>query len=292
MIVEEIQVNGLNTWLSKPTEKEQTFNLFVHGGPGSHSHIFRSAVQGLEEYKSAENMGWITYDQRGCGKNLFEEGLSHQRNIDDLGQMIQSLSQRYPLNSIIGHSYGASLLFELNLRKPIPQNIMQVYLGFSQFASMPMQNSLLMDLQILKIHEPQQYNAALDILISSDSDIVRQSKKIRGLISNTALRKEYYWANKKAMNWASKVEKVVTVGERFEVFRDVVRSLREFEEYKSDRVKYLKETSANFLWINGFQDLLMNGQNSESIDGITCFVASGHYPHIEEPHEFLKLLSK
>lgn len=88
--------------------------LFIHGGPGFNCGVLEYLIEN-EEIFSKLDCNIILYDQRGCGRTTRNNTtVSHRHNITDLNDIIIYLSEihKVKISCLVGHSYGAKLLFD------------------------------------------------------------------------------------------------------------------------------------------------------------------------------------
>lgn len=259
--------------------------LFVHGGPGSHSAYFEAAIREFPAYHSG-NIGWITYDQRGCGRSDGGE-LSHAANIADLRALCRHVTQDLGirLGAILGHSYGGWLAYDVISSDPsaAPRLILA---GLGPDFREPRNRSLMMDLFALKLQQPEDYARLYPSIVKSDGEPWRLAKLVREALKSIDLRKQFYWANANAMRWYEQTKSKITVRESDPVYRTVRETLYA-DETRIDG-PHVKKLGVPVLWINGLQDFLMSGLPTASPNlTFNLFKGSGHYPQFEEPEKFV-----
>jgi proline iminopeptidase len=265
--------------------------LYVHGGPGNNSALFEAFVNSSSCYADFE-YGWIFYDQRGCGQSeiFLDDQLSHPHNISDLNEMIMFSRKCLTTNlvGIIGHSYGARLVHDVMIKyKP---DVLPVMLGVASSFKTARKKSLAMDLLNLKLNQPKDYAQVLDSLDQYGSEVWRNAKALRSKMSYMDQRKLFYWGNLKAFEQVNELKKNLKIKETNENTFNVVR-----EELHHDPRNYLgpnpEKFNSRYLWINGLHDFLMAGELLDYENkGIKTFFKSGHFPHMEEPGNFLSAL--
>ncbi len=280
-----LRINDLAVKVAKALPGLPTL-LFVHGGPGGHAGYFEEGLRTLPGL--ASGIGWVTYDQRGCGRSGGGE-LSHETNIEDVFAIVRSLkAEGIELDGIVGHSYGAWLAYDCVRReKSLFKRLVMIGLG-PDFRE-PRTRSLIMDLIALKLQQPEAYQALYHELQSHAESPWKISKRVRDVLQTTDLRKLFYWGNLEAMRWYDQVKRTVQIQESDEVYRSVRASLYENEEMVSG--PHLDRIEAPTLWINGVQDFLMSGLGQAfGHVQVEHFMGSGHYPHFEEPEKFVRIL--
>jgi proline iminopeptidase len=131
----EIPVGGTKQWISvRGHDRGNPVLLMIHGGPASpempSSWFFQN---GWEDYFTV-----VQWDQRGSGKSynandpkVIQPTLTAQRMIDDAGEVVQFLRNRYGKEKIfvLGHSWGS--LIGLSLAHAHPEWL-YAYIGSGQ----------------------------------------------------------------------------------------------------------------------------------------------------------------
>ncbi|HHY0823075.1 TPA: alpha/beta fold hydrolase, partial [Legionella anisa] len=125
------------------------YALFIHGGPGLNCGTIEYLIEHHNLFNSLQ-CNIILYDQRNCGKsNKIKKLVLQQDNINDLQKIILYLDDHFNLNihALIGHSYGAKLLFDYykNYESTIPG----VFVSTAQSILTPRLNNLMLDLSYL-----------------------------------------------------------------------------------------------------------------------------------------------
>jgi proline iminopeptidase len=283
MIKENIKDDVFNITVAKPKKSTHKYVLFVHGGPGSNSSIFEEYITKNKHYKKS-NIGWVIYDQRGCGKSKKIGNISHTQNIEDLKYIKEKLLNMN-ICAIAGHSYGAWLTYEYskihNNDTPI------ILLGMSNDINEPRNKSIEMDLAILQSNQPSEYLEAKNILSRYPSEKWKAARKIRKLLKNSSLRDNYYWHDKDVYAEVSKLKQEMDFRENTDIFQVVRDDLYS----KPERLVGPKRSHIEnkLLWINGSNDYLMRISNQDiENENILTFEGSAHYPHLEQPDKFIK----
>jgi proline iminopeptidase len=131
----QIPIDGTKQWISvRGRDRGNPVLLMIHGGPASpempSSWFFEN---GWEDYFTV-----VQWDQRGSGKSylandpkVIQPTLSAQRMIDDAGEVVQFLRNRYGKEKIfvLGHSWGS--LVGLSLAHAHPEWL-YAYIGTGQ----------------------------------------------------------------------------------------------------------------------------------------------------------------
>ena len=284
-------VNGLHVSVMTPSTCHGHV-LYVHGGPGSHSAYFERALQELTPY-SEGNIGWICYDQRGCGRSPATppRELTHERNLDDLSALIAEVQPRLPSPNkflgVFGHSYGALLAYELGRRQP-EATLRVILAGLSALPLQPRNRQLQIDLNLLKQQSPSAFQThARAALMRHEGAPWQLAAEVRRLMPDASNRKLFLWGNLSAMNWYESLKSQVDIAENDDIYH-AVRATVYADESGLGEIRP-EDLSQPTLWINGFHDLLMGGESFDMVRHDCCriFRGSGHYPHLEEPERFL-----
>ncbi len=278
-------------------ENCQGYILYVHGGPGGSSILFEKALDDLKAY-STFNYGWITYDQRECGRSCTPSyflSVSHQDNINDLRELAYYLQNTMSISlvGILGHSYGGLLAYDTFLENP-EMNYKLIFVGVSQSLHLPRNRSTQMDLIILKTEQPEDYKEAYNLINSATEPLWKHAKRIRELVKNPDRRRSFYWANPEIMNWYLTSQKELGVSaDKQQTFVKIMQSMRDRYQVPHASIDPSKLTQ-KYLWILGYYDFLMGGDsedNSQS-SSIILFNKSAHYPHLEEAERFIMEVTK
>lgn len=131
----EIPVGGTKQWITvRGRDRDNPILLVIHGGPASpEMPISWAYQQGWEDYFTV-----VQWDQRGSGKSynandpkVIGPTLSLPRIVDDAGEVVQYLRQRYGKRKVfvMGHSWGS--LVGLSLAQKHPEWL-YAYVGMGQ----------------------------------------------------------------------------------------------------------------------------------------------------------------
>lgn len=263
--------------------------IFIHGGPGLNS----GALEGLIEHESifdALEFDIILYDQRACGRSKTTSNtISHLNNLDDLEEICKLIrrEEHYNIAAIIGHSYGAKVLFDYIAHNP-ENKTPTIFISTAPSILTPRINNLLMDLSYLKQVDPEQYEIMLSEFENLNYDKLWElTEKITAVFHGNKNRPYLYWAN---LKWKEKVQNLHD-HLNLPLNKDVFSSVRKDLYSKPDNysVDIDSITDLPCLWINGFHDLIINGAAENP--HITKFYKSAHYPHIEENERFCEVVN-
>ncbi|HAT9029223.1 TPA: alpha/beta hydrolase, partial [Legionella pneumophila subsp. pneumophila] len=215
-----------------------------------------------------------------------------QDNINDLQKIILYLDDHFNLNihALIGHSYGAKLLFDYykNYESTIPG----VFVSTAQSILTPRLNNLMLDLSYLKKSNLELYNKILNEINNLDlNKIWELSEQLTPVFQENKDRPYLYWANLEYYNLVQNAQKKINLPLDMNTFISVRKDLYSKEANFSVNINELKIRK---LWINGFHDFVMNGHQIalSNIHEIITFNKSSHYPHLEENDRFSELLNE
>jgi proline iminopeptidase len=270
--------------------KKLPWVVFVHGGPGLNSGTLEALIESYAIFSSL-NFNIILYDQRGCGRSENPGGhpVKHCDNVSDLEKLISFLIKEANISPkiIIGHSYGAKLLYDYLAKTN--NNLFGVFISTATSILTPRINNLLLDLAYLKSKDRDRYQELLEQFENfNDDDIWNITEKLSDIFHENENRSNIYWAN---MDWKDKVT-CIQKNINLPMSRAVFTSVREdlYLSKKNYLINFQLLNSDNYLRINGLHDLIMNGQaslNDKSL-GTKIFFKSSHYPHIEENTRFCR----
>ena len=295
IITRDTLVNGLFTSVLTPNEnKIDGYILFVHGGPGNHSAYFQRLIEKEDVYQNPR-IGWIFYDQRGCGRSEKVDSvslLSHQKNLVDLSSLLDHYKNiGTKIIGVFGHSYGVRLAYETLInRLDLPYHHL-IMAGRSAYKILPACRLVAIDLLIIKNDQPKDYEDLIEVLSQSDKPLWKHAELIRSKLKNVAKRKDFYWANKDRRSQYEKIIEEVAINENNDIFWQVRSTFDQGPQNEIYDPKLLKQ---KVLWINGAHDFLMGGETvlPEQKDYVVTFNGSAHYPHIEEPKRFMAEIEK
>lgn len=266
--------------------------LFIHGGPGLNCGIIEYLIEHHNLFNSLQ-YNIILYDQRNCGKsNKLPGHVLHQDNIDDLQKIVLHLTDHCNLNicALIGHSYGAKLLFDYYKR--FESTIPGVFISTAKSILTPRLNNLMLDLSYLKKSNVDLYNKIFNEIDDIDlNKLWKISEQLTPIFQENKDRPYLYWANLEYYNLVQEVQKRINLPLDTKTFISIRQDLYSSESNFSVNINELEISK---LWINGFHDFVMNGHEvaMSKEHGITTFYKSSHYPHLEENDRFSELLNE
>jgi proline iminopeptidase len=270
---------------------ELPYILFIHGGPGLNSAVLECLIENEEIFSSLE-CNIILYDQRNCGRSIRSEmTVLHKHNIDDLHEMVTYLSQvqNFKIACIAGHSYGAKLLYDYY--KKYDAKYPGIFISTAESITIPRVNNLMLDLNYLKRTHPEKYQEIVKDMDTLDSDnLWKISEELAPVFQENKERIYFYWANLDCMNRVAEIQSKSEI----QLNKDVFASVRQ-DLYMDDSnfSVAIDELSIRKEWINGVQDLVMNGPSGAFSNKyqFKSFFKSAHYPHIEEEEKFCQLVN-
>lgn len=262
--------------------------IFIHGGPGLNAGVLEYLIEHERIFDTLE-YDIVLYDQRGCGRSKNPAGNSvfHQDNLIDLQELYELLIKKYEIAGIIGHSYGAKLLFDYlqNSARLIPG----IFVATSHSILVPRINNLLLDLAWLKQVDVVKYQQIFQDFDDFDQEkLWILSEKLAGVFQKNKTRPYVYWAN---LEWKDKVEVIqnkLGLSINTDVFSSVRKDLYSKPERYSIDIEVLDQPC---LRINGFHDFIVNNsiEISSLVKNYMIFYKSAHYPHIEENIRFCEV---
>lgn len=264
--------------------------LFIHGGPGSNFGCLEQLVE-QEGIYSDLDFNLIFYDQRSCGRSpIYTDKVVHNDNIEDLRELVNQLTngKNIKIAGLIGHSYGAKLLYDLLVTTNF--KIPSIFISITKSLLTPRLNNLLLDLAYLKEKNRSQYQVLLSKMENFDvGTIWALTEEMASLFKDNKSRDFYYWANLECYEKVRSINDKINLPINTTTFMTVRRDLyRESNNLNFD-VDKLRNP---YCWINGLQDYIMNGpQGLLEKDKIIMFTKSAHYPHLEEAEKFCEVVN-
>jgi proline iminopeptidase len=261
--------------------------VFIHGGPGLNCAVLESLIENQNLFDQL-NCNVLFYDQRGCGRSkAVRDIVLHADNVMDLGSVIVTFRDHHDVipAAIVGHSYGAKLLFDYYQQSD--STIPGIFIATAPSTLTPRVNNMLLDLYYLKSNDEVKYEEVLDVFNDfNDKNVWAITEKLSEVFHKNESRANFYWAN---MTWKKRVgllEKKLSLPLNRAIFTSVRRDMYSAGSDQSVAIDSLDNT--RYLWINGFHDLVMNGASTlVSNDANTkVFYKSAHYPHVEEHERF------
>lgn len=265
--------------------------LFIHGGPGYNCGVLEYLIE-YEQLFDSIDFNIILYDQRNCGRSIINSDVVlHKHNITDLHEIILHISNECGLDicSLIGHSYGAKLLYDYC--KKYGSRCPTVYLSTADSIVTPRLNNLALDLMYLKQNYADTYQETYNKVASLKLDKIWEiSEQLAPFFQQNRDRVYFYWANLDCLKKVNSIQKKINLPPNNDVFMSVRKDLY---SDKSNFSVAIDELDMPKLWIVGFHDYIMNGSNGllSSNSSIKTFYHSSHYPHIEENNHFSGLLN-
>lgn len=261
--------------------------VFIHGGPGLNCAVLEYLIEN-EGIFDQLNCNVLLYDQRGCGRSTVAKAPAHHSdNVMDLDSVITALRDHHRVApaAIVGHSYGAKLLFDYYQQSN--SVVPGVFIATAPSTLIPRLNNMLLDLYYLKSHDQMKYQEMLELFEDFDEKSVWAiTEKLSEVFHQNENRTNFYWAN---MVWKKRVgllEKELSLPLDRAIFTSVRRDMYSAGTDQSVTIDSLNNNC--YLWINGLHDLVMNGASAFVTDtaNTKIFYKSAHYPHIEEHERF------
>ncbi|GEM_PF-2445810 len=267
--------------------------LFIHGGPGFNCGVLEYLIEHDNLYSSL-NYNVILYDQRGCGRSKRSSiPVTHRQNITDLNFLFSFLKHGENINlcGLIGHSYGAKLLFDFYGAFQIC--IPGIFLSTADSVLTPRLNNLMLDLAYLKKNNADAYQEAFselnELAEMAPEKIWKLTEKLAPVFQQNKDRVYFYWSNLSFLKKTQEIQNMINLPISQDVFTSVRQELYSTEKNYSVAIHSLL---IPYLWINGFHDYIMNGAVNALDKKIRLFFQSAHYPHIEEEKKFCDSVNK
>lgn len=280
-------------YIAKFTKYEgNPYIIFIHGGPGLNSGVIEYLIDNNTLFNSL-SCNIILYDQRNCGRSArSEKSTLHQDNCHDLHTIISYLTTSHQLKiaALMGHSYGAKLLFDYY--KKYHCKIPGIFISTADSLLIPRLNNLMMDLSFLKETNPDVYTSTMQKTALFDLEqIWKISEELDPLFQKNKKRPYLYWSNMKWYKIVSAIQKKINVPLNRKIFESIRKELYSNESNLSVDIDKL---DINKIWINGFHDFIMDGSKTavSNPKNIIPFFYSGHYPHIEENERFNEIVNE
>ncbi len=268
------------------------YMLFIHGGPGLNCGVLEYLIEQNTIF-SGLNLNVILYDQRSCGKSArITRPVKHEENVHDLDNIIRNLHELLgiKISTLVGHSYGAKLLFDYY--QVFSSLIPGVFVSTARSILTPRLNNILLDLVYLKKTDPDHYNAIYNEISDLGYESLWEiSKKLSPTFQKNKDRQYLYWANLEMMSETQKISAKINRPINQDIFTSVREDLYTNNltfEVNIDLLKIAK------LWINGFHDFVVCGNQAFGAkeENIIIFNKSAHYPHLEENERFTEVLNE
>jgi proline iminopeptidase len=263
--------------------------VFIHGGPGFNSAVLEHLIE-HEGLFDCLNYNIVLYDQRNCGRSQrLPSPVTHQDNIADLEQLLTELQANIKIKGLIGHSYGAKLLYDFYQSSQC--QLPGIFLAIAASMLTPRMNNLMTDLNYLKKAAPAQYQAILPKFSQLNlTELWAITAELAPLFQANPDRPYYYWANTDCLHKTQALQKSLNAPANQEVLMSVRKDIYASEATCKVDIANL---SVPTLWINGFHDYTMNGQHDVfNNPKVQIFSQSAHYPHLEENHRFCESINE
>jgi proline iminopeptidase len=262
--------------------------LFIHGGPGLNSATLERFIT-QQNYFNTLRYNLVVYDQRSCGRSRLVDNVTHLNNVEDLSLVVNSLnSSGIRLSALIGHSYGAKVLFDY--KEQVQNNVKLIFVGTAKDIIIPRVNNLLLDLNYLKLTDPEKYQKIFNkFSVGSIEELWHQTTVLAATFNQNPDRVFYYWANLDIYKLFKEYQAELNLPCNMNVFETVRKDL-----YTGNFELNFDQLTEPYIVINGFNDYVMNGYNDmfSGKGNIKVFGKSGHYPHLEENERFCEVINQ
>jgi proline iminopeptidase len=266
------------------------YALFINGGPGQSCYGLETLIS-RHGFFSTLKANIVLYDQRGCGRSQQHQSYSHLENIADLGTVIEGVQNQVSqdIDLIIGHSYGAKILYDSLLARSSKTKAM--FVATSAHLLVPRLNNFLLDMKYLQKSHPSAYEEFLTSFSLTDKkSLWEASEKLAPLFNLNPERPLYYWANSQVRALMEQVQMTSPYPVNAEVFQQVRKEI-----YLSDDLLTIEFQRLNgpYKWVVGFFDYIMGGNLiHQSPQNQIILDKSGHFPHLEENVRFCEVANE
>lgn len=265
--------------------------IFVHGGPGYHSAYLRGFASSIKgDFRT------ILYDQRGSGlssRTIKESSITIGRYVEDLHELIRD---RKAVDVILlGQSFGGDVVLEYVLTHP--EGVQGVVLenGMAD-ARISMDDRVKGAFDLCqKISLPEVENVARKYQQGHELSLSEFDK-----LTGDELQEELYWYDADAEGLGVSEDWYRQWGYTDETVSEVEWICRRFWDQGLfttysvlDRLHQIKKPT---LVVTGRHDQVISPRHAEEVDRrlpqsqLRILELSGHYPHIEEPQEFRRII--
>ena len=260
--------------------------VFIHGGPGDNSSSFRSMGKQL-----SSNFRMTLFDSRGCGLstlNLSPDKLTITDYVNDLKELLDHLDIEKTI--LMGHSFGGAVAIEFT--SVYPNRIEQLVLSNPLISAKWAQNNRFEESYKLGLKENDTSKInTYNKFKSGDSISIWDEAKM--------LDARLMWYNPEIIDsvFSYDYSSLGYTQEGFESGFDIIVSYYEtgfFPNYSVlNKLEGLKVKTSI---ISGSSDLIVSESNLDAACKLipNCNIysidKSGHFPFLERPDEFKKLI--
>lgn len=263
--------------------------LFINGGPGQSCYPLETLISDHGFFADLK-ANFVMYDQRGCGRSQRYPSYSHSENIVDLGTVIENAENQLSkkIDLIIGHSYGAKILFDYLIGSS--SKVKSIFVGTSSHLLVPRLNNFLLDMKYLQKSNPSAYDEfMMSFKLTDRKSLWEASEKLAPYFHLNPERSLYYWANNQVKALLEKIQSSSPYPSNDEVFQQVRKQIYLEGTFDIE----LERLNSPYLWVMGFFDFIMGGHLIHQSQGNqTVFERSGHYPHLEENRRFCEVTNE
>jgi proline iminopeptidase len=268
---------------------EKSPNLvFIHGGPGDNSSSFRGMAKQL-----SLDFRVTLFDSRGCGLstlNLTTEELTISNYLNDLKELLEHLE--IDRTTILGHSFGGAVAVEF--ASTYPTKIKQLVLSNPLISGLKAQQNRFEESykfakkenDTIKINTYKQWLSGDSITIWDEAKML----DVRHMWYNPDIIDSVFSYDYKSLGYSQ---------EEFESGFEIILGYYEsgfLPNYSVfDKLEHLKVKT---IIIGASHDLIISSSDlrdaSKSIPNCELYIIdkSGHFPFLEKPLEFKKLIKK
>ena len=267
--------------------------VFVHGGPGFHSAYLGGFASSIKD-----DFRILLYDQRGSGlssRTVKESSITINRYVEDLYELLRD---RKAVDVILlGHSFGGVVVLEYVLTHP--DGVQEVILenGMAD-ARISMDDRVKGAFDLCqRVSLPEVENVVRKY---QEGHALSSSEFFDKLVAGDELQDELYWYDADEKGLGSLEDWYRRWGYTDEVTSDVEWICRRFWDQGLlttysvlDRLHQIEKPA---LVVTGRHDQVISPRHAEEVASrlpqsqLRILEQSGHYPHIEEPQEFRRIV--
>ena len=268
--------------------------VFVHGGPGSHSAYLGGFASSIKD-----DFRILLYDQRGSGlssRTVKESSITINRYVEDLYELLRD---RKAVDVILlGQSFGGVIVLEYVLTHPDGVQGVILENGMAD-ARISMDDRVKGAFDLCqRVSLPEVENVVRKYQEGHALSFSEFSDKLAG----DELQEELYWydADAEGLGFTDFTDWYRRWGYTDEVTSEVEWICRRFWDQGLlttysvlDRLHQIKKPA---LVVTGRHDQVISPRHAEEVarrlpqSQLRILEQSGHYPHIEEPQEFRRIV--
>ena len=264
--------------------------VFVHGGPGYHSAYLRGFASSIKD-----DFRTILYDQRGSGlssRTVKESSITLDRYVEDLYEFL--VDRKAEDIILLGQSFGGAVVLEYVLAHP--DGVQKVILenGYAD-ARISMEDRLNGAFELCK----EKNIPVAEAVVQKYREGHPLSLDDLGKLTGDDVHELYWYASN-----AERLEFIEGGGERWGYTKEALSEVGWIVErfwdqglFTSYSVLYeLHKINTPVLVVTGRHDKVISPRHAKEVarrlpqSQLLILEKSGHYPHIEEPKKFRRII--